>query len=119
MQNTRPTALPNLLLARSALVERRSSVHRMERHLYSSQTFLPMQEARTVLGVALDDGHGAPDLATFACFLAENQGFSYNAGVWHLPLGTLDAPRAFAVLMFCDGTPDDTHWATVPPFQLR
>ena len=119
LQNSRADASHNLMLVRSAATGRPHMVARMERHPFSSQTFIPLQGARAVLAVALDNGSGAPDLATVAAYVSEGQGFSYHAGVWHIPLATLDEARAFAVFMYTEGTPDDTHWADVTAFDLR
>lgn len=118
IENLRPGAEPALVLARSAAAVLPLTVTRMERHPASSQAFIPLRRARAVIAVAPDDGSGAPDLGAVRAFLSGRQGFSYGAGVWHLPLASLGGPRPFAALFHVDGTADDTHWAEVAPFAI-
>ena len=119
LSNARLTAVPNLLLVRSTVVQLPHAVARMERHAFSSQTFLPLANARSIIAVARDNGCGAPDASTLAAFASDGQGFSYKAGIWHIPLATLIEHCAFAVFMYCDGTVEDTHWANLDAYCLR
>lgn len=68
------------------------SIRVLEKHPYSSQTFLPMgssgQEFAYVVVVALEDPEtGKPDISTVRSFLCKgNQAVTYGAGVWHAPM---------------------------------
>ncbi|GAA5926177.1 allantoicase [Sporobolomyces koalae] len=61
----------------------------LERHEFSSQTFVPMGTASGsyLVLVALPGPAGLPDLTTLRAFLASSsQGITYHANVWHHPL---------------------------------
>ena len=61
----------------------------LERHLWGSQTFVPVQAGRWVVLVAR--GHTHPDPGTLAAFCATpRQGVTLHAGTWHHPLIALD-----------------------------
>ena len=87
----------------------------MERHPWSSQTFVPLDVARWVVMVAPDKG-GAPDPERLTAFLATgDQAVSYAIDTWHHPLRVLDRPGRFVVLMWSTGTKaDDEVWSTLP-----
>ena len=51
-------------------------------------------------------------------FAATAQGFSYRAGVWHLPIASLLRSVPVLGFMYEDGTPKDCVWATVAPTTL-
>ena len=118
IENGRPAARPNLFLARSGIVALPHEFTRMESHPQSSQSFAPLGDAPILVGVALRDAHGQPDLSTLRAFLARAQGFSYRAGVWHLPVASLGTPVPVLGFMFEDGTPEDCVWAEVAPQRL-
>ncbi|MCZ6449075.1 MAG: ureidoglycolate lyase [Alphaproteobacteria bacterium] len=102
VNHVRPTTLP--LLAT-----------KLERHRYSSQTFLPLSVSRYIVITAPSLASGAPDVAGIVGFVAEGtQGITYAADVWHHPICTLDEPASFAVLMWQDDSPSDEEWATLP-----
>lgn len=61
----------------------------LERHLWGSQTFVPLQAGRWVVLVAR--GHTRPDPGTLAAFaVAPRQGVTLHAGTWHHPLIALE-----------------------------
>lgn len=61
----------------------------LERHMWGSQTFVPLAAGRWVVLVAR--GHHAPDPASFAAFEATpQQGITLHAGTWHHPLIALE-----------------------------
>lgn len=68
------------------------SIKVLEKHPYSSQTFIPMgcpsQQPRYLVVVALEDYEtGRPDLSTLKAFLCKgNQAVTYGAGIWHAPM---------------------------------
>ncbi|MBI4183597.1 MAG: ureidoglycolate lyase [Proteobacteria bacterium] len=101
LNNRPPTALPHL-------------GPMMERHPYSSQTFMPLQVSRYLAIVAPPGPGGGPDLRRLLGFVASGkQVVSYNAATWHFPLTVLDTHGKFAVLMWTVGH-DDTEFVTLP-----
>lgn len=84
------------------------SVPVLEKHPYTSQTFLPIGAPRRDIAylsvVALEDSRTKkPDLSTARAFLCRgNQVVTYGAGVWHTPM-TVAGPNDyvdFAVLNY-------------------
>lgn len=93
---------------------------RLERHPYSSQTFMPLSVSRYVVIVAPSGADGAPDLKGLLGFVANgNQVVSYNAGVWHLPLTVLDKHGKFAVFMFTVGEADSEFLTLAEPLDIE
>jgi ureidoglycolate lyase len=88
----------------------------MERHLRSSQCFVPLDVSRYVLLVAPTGADGRPDATKLRGFVARgDQAVNYHLGTWHYPLRVLDRPGRFAVLMWTTGRKsDDEVWATLP-----
>jgi ureidoglycolate lyase len=87
---------------------------KMERHAYSTQTFVPIEPARFVILVAPKAGDGVPDAARACAFIAApGQGITYAMNTWHHPMTVLDAPAGFAVMMWRNEGPDDEHWHTL------
>lgn len=111
--NERADARPNLFLARSGVVRLPHGFDRMESHPFSSQSFVPLEPATIVLAVARRAPDGKPDLATLQGFLARSVGFSYHAGVWHLPVASLGTAVPVLGFMYEDGSPHDCVWAEV------
>ena len=86
----------------------------MERHAFSSQSFVPLEAGRWLLLVAPDAG-GVPDLRALRAFLAgPRQGITYFANIWHQPLSILDRSAAFAIFMWRDGGEGDEEFVTLP-----
>ena len=86
----------------------------MERHRFSSQSFIPMAAARWLILVAPHAASGGPDMARARAFLADGtRAITYAPDVWHHPLTVLDAGAAFAVLTFLDGSADDEEFVPV------
>ena len=80
----------------------------LERHPYSSQTFIPIKVSRYLVTVAPDKPDGSPDLDRVRCFLADgSQGITYSRGIWHHAMTVLDETAEMAVLMWCDGSGED------------
>jgi ureidoglycolate lyase len=88
---------------------------KLERHRYSSQTFLPLSVSRYIVITAPSLASGAPDVDGIVGFIAEGtQGITYAADVWHHPICALDESASFTVLMWQDDSPGDEEWATLP-----
>ncbi|CCO27082.1 allantoicase [Rhizoctonia solani AG-1 IB] len=101
------------------------SVKLLERHSYTSQAFIPMgtgggtrmtgfEEPLPKAGraylviVALNGADDKPDLSTLRAFVASTaQGISYNMGVWHHPMISLETTIDFCCVETQIGTPDN------------
>ena len=93
----------------------------MERHAFSSQSFIPLDAGRWLAVVAPHALEGSgPDMARALAFLARgDQGVTYGADVWHHPFTVLDRPACFAVMMWRDGTAADDEFVEVPAFKIH
>lgn len=122
LANRRPAASPSLSIVATeplTALPLRSAV--MERHPFSSQSFVPLDAGRWLAVVAprAPDG-GGPDMARALAFLARgDQGATYGADVWHHPFTVLDRAARFAVVMWRDGTAADDEFTDVPPFEIH
>jgi len=121
LANLRPAASPSLSIVAKepvAALPLRSTV--MERHPFSSQSFIPMDAGRWLAVVAPRAAEGGgPDIARARAFLARgDQGVTYGVGVWHHPFTVLDRTARFAVFMWRDGTAADDEFVDVPPFEI-
>jgi ureidoglycolate lyase len=105
LANLRPGARPSLSLSRKEeLSSLPLTAQQMERHEFSSQSFVPIDVGRWVVVVAPHAAGGGPDMGGARAFLAgPNHGVTYAANVWHHPLTILDRPASFAVFMWRDG----------------
>lgn len=113
LTNLRPEARATLSAARIAPLDLPFTANVMERHRFSTQTFLPLDVARYVVVVAPHAADGLPDMRHARAFLAgSHTGVSYAADCWHHSLIVLDRPGSFAVLMWRDGTEADMETVT-------
>lgn len=115
LANLRPAARPSLSLARrDEIASLPLTVTQMERHEFSSQSFVPLEAGRWLVLVAPHAAAGGPDMARAQAFLAgPDQGVTYGANVWHHPLTIFDRPAAFAVFMWRDGGTGDEEFVTL------
>jgi ureidoglycolate lyase len=116
LENRRPHARPTLRISMSAPVELPVVARAMERHRFSSQSFVPIDISRFLVVVAphAADGSG-PDMTQAHSFIFRgDQGVHYNADTWHYQMSPLDRPATYAVLMWRDGTADDIETITLP-----
>ena len=92
----------------------------LERHPYSSQTFIPIRAGRYLVIVAPDKPDGNPDLDQVRCFLAnDKQCVTYRRGLWHHGMTVLDETAEMAILMWCDGSSGDEEFLDVDtPFEV-
>jgi ureidoglycolate lyase len=121
LSSTRPGARPSLSVAHVKFLPKlplEATV--MERHEFSSQSFVPLDVSRWLVVVAPSAPDGGPDGARAVAFLAgPGQGVTYHAGTWHHPLTILDRPGRFAVFMWRDGTKTDEEFRTLAtPFTV-
>ena len=115
LSNARPLAAPSVSIAVIEDVARLPfTASQMERHQFSSQTFIPLDASRWIVAVAPHAEEGGPETQHLRAFLAEaDQGITYSADVWHHPLTVLEQPATFAVLMWRDGTSADEDFVTL------
>jgi len=108
VENRREQAKPNLTFIHAE--PKPAMVGAVERHLYSSQTFVPMNGAKSLIAVCPSTPDGEPKLADLRVFVAGGgQAVHYNAGTWHAPLCTLEQPGEYVMLRWDDGGTDDTE----------
>ncbi len=93
----------------------------LERHEFSSQSFLPLEVSRWLVVVAPHGADGGPDPSRAVAFLVgPGQGVTYHANTWHHPLTILDRPGRFAVVMWRDGSRTDEEFRTLEaPFTVE
>ncbi len=119
LANGRPDVRASLSLSHVApTAEMPLRVWQMERHEFSSQSFVPLDVSRYVVIAAPKIASGGPDAARARAFLVPgNVGITYHIDVWHHPIAVLDRAARFAVIMFRDGGPRDEEFVPVPePF---
>jgi len=119
--NLRPGAQANLSLSLKAETpDRPLRSDYMERHEFSSQTFVPLDVERWLIVVAPHASAGGPDVAGMKAFIATGrQGVTYRPNTWHHGLTVLDRPGRFAVFMWLDGGKLNEEFVPVPPFTIR
>jgi ureidoglycolate lyase len=121
LANGRFEARPSLSFARTGPAAALPlEVRLMERHEFSSQSFIPLGRCRWLVVVAPSGPTGGPDAAAARAFLAApGQGLTYRMNVWHHPLTLLDEAAAFAILMWRTGGPGDEEFTELPaPFRV-
>jgi ureidoglycolate lyase len=120
LANARPGARPSFsVILRPPVASLPVIARRMERHQFSSQSFVPMGPGRFVVMVAPHAAAGGPDMTAARAFIAgPGQGVTYGADVWHHELTVLDAPLAFGVFMWRDGTAGDEEFVDITPTEI-
>jgi ureidoglycolate lyase len=119
--NARPHAKPSLSLSRVApLTQLPLKATMLERHEFSSQSFIPLDVSRWLVIVAPPAPQGGPDASKVRAFLAgPGQGVTYHVGTWHHGLTVLDREARFAVFMWRDGTAGDEEFVPLTqPFDV-
>ena len=92
----------------------------MERHEFSSQSFVPIDVGQWLIVVCPHAAGGGPDVSRAKAFVAgPEQGVTYRMNTWHHGLTVLDRPGRFAVFMWRDGTSGDEEFVPVSPFTVR
>lgn len=119
--NLRPTAHASLSVSLKAETpDRPLRSDYLERHEFSSQTFVPLDVERWLIVVAPHAAAGGPDPSGMKAFIATGkQGVTYRPDTWHHGLTVLDRPGRFAVFMWRDGGKGDEEFVPVPPFTIR
>jgi ureidoglycolate lyase len=121
LANLRPGARPSIsLTVKTPLTALPLHSTMMERHEYSSQSFIPQEGGRWLAIVAPHAAGGGPDMARARAFLCgPNQGVTYGADVWHHPFTVLDREARFVIVMWRTGGPGDEEFVEVPPFSVE
>jgi ureidoglycolate lyase len=102
IENRRADARFHLSTIRIAPVALPLEIVELERHVFTSQSFLPLVASRYLVCVAKNDSDGWPDLQTLRAFaVPAGIGITYRAGTWHHPMLALDTPSSFAIVMWC------------------
>ena len=115
LANRRETAKPRLSLASTAPRALPLKATQMERHVHSSQTFVPIDCASYLVMVAPHGADGLPDIEGLRAFrIPGDVGVHYFADTWHHPLTALERPGSFVVLTFIDGGPGDEQFVDLP-----
>jgi len=112
LANGRPGARPSLSfsLAKPIAALPLMAVQ-MERHEFSSQSFVPMDAGRFLVIVAPHAAGGGPDESQIEAFVAEpGQGVAYGMNVWHHPLSVIGSPIRFAILMWLERSKTDEEF---------
>jgi ureidoglycolate lyase len=119
--NLRPAALPRLwMLTKMPAGELPLRFALLERHEFSSQTFVPIDVGSWLVVVAPHAPDGGPDVDRVEAFLAKPaQGVSYRPNVWHGSLTVFDKVARLTVFMWLDGTQADEEAVAVQPFIVR
>jgi len=83
-----------------------------ERHVLTSQVFIPIRCGRLLIVVAPDRADGHPDIDRAVAFVGDGRtAIHYRAGVWHSPLAALDEAALLAMLMWEAGDARDCEEA--------
>ena len=115
----RPAARPSLSVVHTLPAALPLRVTHLERHPFSSQSFVAMDGARWLVIVCPHAAGGGPDTAAVRAFIAApGQGVTYRRDTWHHSLTVLERPAAHAILMWCDGTSGDEEILAVEPFNI-
>ena len=111
LQNGRAGAKPRLSLAAVAPKPLPVVAVEMERHVHSSQAFVPLDCAAYLVLVAPHGPDRLPDMARLRAFrVPGDTGINYRADTWHHPLTALERDARFVVLTFVDRTPGDEQF---------
>jgi ureidoglycolate lyase len=111
LANLRETAKPRLTLATAPPRRLPLTATEMERHIQSSQTFVPIDCASYLVMVAPHGPDDLPDPTGVRAFRVPGDvGIHYFANTWHHPLTALERPGSFVVLTFIDGGPGDEQF---------
>jgi len=119
--NLRPTARPSLSVSvKTETHDRPLRIDLLERHEFSSQTFMPLDVGRWLIVVAPHGADGGPNVDQTQAFIATaQQGITYKPNIWHYGNTVLDRPGRFAIFMWRDGTAGDEEFVPVTPFTIH
>lgn len=115
LANLRSGARPSLSIARRDEVATMPfTATMMERHEFSSQSFVPIDCGGWIVMVAPHTADNRPDMTKARAFLAgPEQGVTYGANIWHHPLTIVERPASFAIFMWLEGGKGDEEFFTL------
>jgi len=123
--NLRQTARPSvsIMVAQPVPSDTPLVIKTLERHEYSSQTFIPVADVQWLVIVSphlhASQGPG-PDIDKTKAFIANGQqGVTYRPDTWHHGLTVLEGNGPFAVFMWRDDSSTDEEFVDVLPFEVR
>ena len=116
--NLRPHASPSIsTILKEQIPDLPFEINVMERHEYSSQSFMPAQVKSWLIVVAPNTPEGKPDMDRVQAFLADaSHGVTYRPNIWHHELTVFEEPAKFNIFMWRDQTASDEEFFQVPPF---
>ncbi len=120
LANRRPEAGASLSLSlREATAALPLTVTLLERHEFSSQTFVPIDAGQYLVVVAPHAADGGPDRERARALRARrDQGVTYKADTWHHGLTVFGRAARFAVFMWATGGHGDEEFVAVDPFEV-
>ena len=119
--NLRPHATASL----STTVKEPSSdlpleINLLERHEFSSQSFMPAHVKSWLIVVAPHTADGKPELDGVQAFLANgSQGITYKPNTWHHGMTVFGETAKFNIFMWRDNTSGDEEFVPVTPFMVQ
>ena len=118
--NGRPAAHPSLsMINRTSFASLPLEANLMERHEFSSQSFVPLEVGRWLILVCPHAAAGGPEMSRAEAFIAgPHQGVTYRMNTWHHGLTVLDRSARFAVFMWRDGSKGDEEFVPVTPVRI-
>ena len=115
LANRRSQAGPSLSMAYRPPTPLPLVATQMERHKFSSQTFIPTDVGRWFVMVAPHHPLGGPDMSLARAGLPKpGQGITFGADGWHHPLTGVDRPGTVAIYRWLGGTNGDEEVGTRP-----
>jgi ureidoglycolate lyase len=118
--NLREHAQPRLwILKKMPVAGLPLEVKSLERHQFSSQSFVPIEIGRWLVVVAPHRAGGGPDVDRAEAFLpTPYQAVSYKPNTWHSGLNVFDKPARLSVFMWLDGSAADEEIVPVPSIRV-
>ena len=114
LQNLRLAAKPRLSLAIVGPTDLPLVATQMERHVFSSQAFIPYECDSYLVLVAPHGPTGSPDMVGLKAFRVPGSiGINYKPDTWHHPLTALETSGRFVVLTFVENTADDEEFVSL------
>lgn len=109
LENLRPEAPPILSVFHVKPSQLPLTIDNMERHEFSSQSFMPLDVVNYLAVVAPPNSEGKLDPNEICAFVVRgDQCLNFYANIWHYSLTTLGGAGRFATLTWQDGGKGDT-----------
>lgn len=121
LDNLRDYAQPDLTVSHITTVASTPlTLKFMERHEFSSQTFMPLSECRYLVVVAPHGEPGKPDMAQAKAFIVNGQqSITYHPNTWHYSLTLLQGPASFGVWMWKANDGGDEEFVDIDPVEVH